>query len=154
MRLVLVAVVGAAVLAGCGGDGSVDRGGFTAGDRKAAQDALGVLARTAVWGTAAKVSYTQGKPPTACVIHIQKAKPLTFKVLMTWIPVQGFNTGRTYAWLEAVIGPEGLKRDYHFRFGNELTENALKTRYGDAFAKPVEKCLVLQNNKFGLLSSD
>ena len=64
--LALFAAAGATALVGCGGSG-VDSGGFTNANWNAAQDALGVLARTAVWDAAAKTSYTQGKKPTACV---------------------------------------------------------------------------------------
>jgi hypothetical protein len=149
-----VAALCAVALAACGGGGT-DRGGFTSGDRKAAESVLALLAQTAVYTSAVKTSYTQGFPPTACVVHIEKRRPLTFKVFMSWVPqlTPGEAQGRTYAWLEAVIGPQGLKQDYSFRTGNEATEAALKTRYKDAFAKPVEKCLVLQNQRFALLSS-
>jgi hypothetical protein len=150
MRRAFVAVASAVVLAGCGaGSGGVDQGGFTAGQRKAAQDALIVLSGTSLWDTAAKASYTQGQPPTACVVHIVKPKPLTFKVFMTWIPDKGINLD--YVWLQAVIGPEGLRRDYSFRLGNEFTKAALTAHYGDVFSKPVENCLVLQNGGFALV---
>ena len=48
----------------------------------------------------------------------------------------------------------GLKGDYSFHQGNELSMANLKTHYGDAFSKPLHKCLVLQNQKFGLLPSE
>jgi hypothetical protein len=154
VQIGFVAALSALALAGCGGGGK-DNGGFTSGDRKAAENVLALLARTAVYTAAVKTSNVQGFPPTACVVHIEKRKPLTFKVFMSWIPnlPPGGVQTRSYAWLAAVMGPQGLKQDYSFRTGNEPTEVALRTRYKNAFAKPVEKCLVLQNQRFALLSS-
>src|SRR5438445_11677471 len=62
----LVVALSAVALAACGGGGT-DRGGFTSGDRKAAENVLALLAQTAVYTAAAKTSYTQGFPPTAWV---------------------------------------------------------------------------------------
>jgi hypothetical protein len=44
-----------------------------------------------------------------------------------------------------------LKQNYSFHAGNEASEALLESKYGDAFNKPVEKCLLLQNRQFGLL---
>jgi hypothetical protein len=143
-----------AVLAGCGGSGAADANGFTPGDRKAAQNALTSLAQTSVYDAALKISLTQAEPPTKCVVHIETAKPLTFKVFMAWQPnaeIVAAGYARSYSWLEAVVGPDGVNGDYSFHQGNELTEGDLTARYGNAFAKPAAKCLVLQNRKFGLL---
>jgi hypothetical protein len=147
-RLAALALLGL-TLAGCGGKQAVDRGGFTADDRKAAAKALAILGDTAVWTTAAKATYTQGFPPTRCAVHIQSRDPLTFDVLMTWVPQR--NVNRTYTWLQAVIGPDGVDGDYKFDYGNEVTQTALESHYGTAFSKPMLKCLVLVNRKFGLL---
>jgi hypothetical protein len=144
-------VASAALLSACGGGRGVDAGGFSAGDRKAARAVLTLLAQTAVYVTATETSYTEGFPPTACAVHIETRKPLTFKVFMSWVPPRG--TNRTYSWLQAVIAPEGLKQAYSLHFGNEISERDLQAHYGSAFAKPVEKCLVLQNEKFGLLAA-
>jgi hypothetical protein len=151
----LVAV--AAVVAGCGSSG-VDSDGFSAGDRKAAENALAALAQTSVYDAARDISLTEAEVPSACVVHIEQRQPLTFRVFMTWIPKASALGGagatsarRSYSWLEAVIGAEGLDGNYSFHQGNEPTERALKSRYGNAFAKPVAKCLVLQNEHFGLL---
>ena len=135
-------------LPACGGS-KVDAGGFTSSDRAKAEQALAQLANTAVWTTAAKATYTQGFPPTKCVVHIQDRKPLLFDVFMTWIPLP--NTNRTYTWLRAVIGPDGVKGDYSFAYGNEVSKAAVMAHYGSAFAKPVLNCLVLINRKFALL---
>ena len=142
------------MLAGCGGGGSVDSGGFTSGQFNAAVNALAVLGPTAVYDLALKTSLTQASPPTTCVVHIETSSPLTFRVFMTWVPDQsklGRGTGRPFAWLSAVIGTSGLQGDYSFHSGNELTEAALRAQYGDVYNTPVEKCLVLENRRFGLL---
>jgi hypothetical protein len=144
------AVVAVLALASCGGGKTeLDGGGFSADDREAAQKALAALGQTAVWTTAAKATYTQGFPPTKCVVHIQNRKPITFDVLMTWIPKR--NANRLYTWLQALIGPDGVKGEYSFDYGNELTKAALESHYDAAFSKPVLNCLVLINRKFALL---
>jgi hypothetical protein len=155
MRLALVGLAGAAVMSGCGG-GGVDANGFTTGDRKAARNALTALGETSVYDAALKISLTHEHVPNTCVVHIESEKPLTFRMFLTWTPnpeALGDPSGylRSYTWLDAVIGASGLKGDYSFHQGNELTEKDLKARYGDAFSKPVANCLVLQNRKFGLL---
>jgi hypothetical protein len=150
----------ALLLAGCGGT-ATDAGGFTATQFTDAQKALDALAQTSVYDAALAITQTAAEDPTACVVHIEKANPLTFKVLMTWKPnianlggtvAQGAG-GRLFSWITATIGPQGLAGDYSFHEGNESTLKALEGRYGNAFAKPVEKCLLLQNDAFGLLSS-
>jgi hypothetical protein len=80
---------------------------------------------------------------------------------MTWKPnlknlggdvAQGAG-GRTYSWIVATIGPNGVHGKYSLKEGNELSLKALEAHYGNAFSKPVEKCLLLQNQAFGLLPS-
>jgi hypothetical protein len=144
-------VAGAAILlAGCGGgSSSVDSSGYSASDRRAANEVLGILARTAVWQAAAQATYTNGSVPAACSLHIVSKDPRKFKLFITWIPAEGLN--RRYAYLEAVIGPEGLREDYQFRLRYTKTQQELESHYGDAFQKPNRSCLVLENGKFALL---
>jgi hypothetical protein len=146
----------AVAAAGCGA-GKTDEGGFTRSDRDAAAKVLGLLARTSVYTAAAKMSLTQGHPPTDCFVHIQTRKPLTFRVFMTWVSARPASEveaqARAYSWIEAVMGPKGLKQDYTLRSGNEISETGLRAQYGDVAEKPVDKCLVLENQRFALLSS-
>jgi len=150
----------ALLLAGCGGGGGgTDSGGFTPKQFSAARDALALLGQTAVYDAALKLSYTQAEVPNNCVVHIEQTNPLSFRVFMTWEPnaealggtVQKNAAGRSYSWLDATIGTSGLKGDYSFHQGNEKTLEDLRSHYGDVFSKPVENCLVLQNQRFGLL---
>jgi hypothetical protein len=153
-RLASVGSVIAVFLAGCGGSATADSNGFTPADREAARNALAVLAQTSVYDAALKISLTQAKVPTRCVVHIDQRDPLKFELFMTWVPdpdVVAKGYLRSYAWLQAVIGKDGIKGDYSFHQGNELNEADLKAHYGDAFSKPASKCLVLQNRRFGLL---
>ena len=80
-----VALIAVAALGGCGG-GGVDGNGFTANDRRAARNALSILARTSVYDAAREISLTEAHVPDRCVVHIQTSKPLTFRVFMTWVP--------------------------------------------------------------------
>ena len=151
--LVCGSVATVALLAGCGG-AKVDAGGFTASQFKAAEQALTFLGQTSVYDDALKTSDTEAEVPTTCTVHLEEKKPLTFKVFLTWIPdinATGKGNLRTYSWVEAVLGPGGLNQNYSFHAGNETSEALLEAQYGDAFNKPVEKCLLLQNRQFGLL---
>lgn len=147
-------------LAACGG-AKKDSGGFTSGQFRDAQKALDALAQTSVYDTALDITQTAAEDPTACVVHLESEKPELFRVLMTWKPnpenlggtVKQGAAARTYSWVIALIGPNGIHGDYSFHEGNELTLQALEAKYGDAFARPVEKCLLLQNDAFGLLPS-
>jgi hypothetical protein len=160
LSLACLGVGAAALLAGCGGGGGgVDANGFSSSQFSAARNALAVLGQTSIYDAALKLSYTEAEVPNNCVVHIQQTNPLTFHLFMTWVPNPGAlggtvvqnAAGRSYSWLDAVIGADGLKGDYSFHQGNEQTMEALQSHYGDVFSKPFENCLVLQNQRFGLL---
>ena len=149
-RLPLAFVALAAVLAGCGGGSSaVDRGGFTASERSAAQDALNALSQTAVATTAVQNVGVIGYPMT-CVVHMQAKKPLTFKLFLSWASPAEANRS-FYSWVKAVIGPDGLKRDYSFSAGNETQLADLQSRVGNATAKPWEPCEITNVGTFSLV---
>ncbi len=154
----LVLAACATLLAGCGG-ASTDSTGFTGADRAGAVKALDALAQTSVYDAALDITQTAAEDPTACAVHIQSTNPLTFEVFMTWIPNVANLGGtqiqqaasRLFSWIRATITPQGLQGPYSFHEGNELTLTALKAEYGQAFAKPAAKCLLLENDAFGLL---
>ncbi len=157
--LLLFLAFGIAVV-GCGGT-KTDSGGFTPQEFRNAQKALDALAQTSVYDTALDITQTAAEDPTACVVHLESRKPLLFRVLMTWKPnsknlggtvAQGA-AGRTFSWIVAMIGPNGIHGEYSLHEGNELSLKALQAHYGGAFSKPVERCLLLQNQAFGLLPS-
>jgi len=153
-------VAAAALLLGCGGGGGgVDAGGFTKSQFNTARDVLTQLGQTSFYDAALKLSYTEAEAPNNCVVHIDQQSPLTFHVFLSWLPnvqslggdVQHNAASRSYSWLDALITADGLKGDYSFHQGNEKTLAELRSHYGDVFSKPVENCLVLQNQRFGLL---
>jgi hypothetical protein len=150
-RVVAMGLIGAGFLAGCGGQGSrqFDRGGFSAAERQAAQTALDALSQTAVATTAVQDVGVIGYP-TRCVVHLERRKPLTFKLLLTWKAAPSSNRN-WYSWVRAVIGPEGLKRDYSFRAGNDFTVRELQSHVGNAFSKPYEPCEITNIGTFSLI---
>src|SRR5581483_1332027 len=125
-------------LGGCGGASKIDTGGFSAKDRKAAQNALATLGKTSAWQVALRTTLTESKLPVDCAVHIERRKPLTFKLFIAWVPdptVQSTvfeGQPRADVWLRAVIGPEGLRGPYSLRLGNEHSLTALRSQYGDA----------------------
>jgi hypothetical protein len=158
VRIGLAVAAGAVALAGCGESGKLDEGQFSAGDRKAARAVLSTLAQSNLWHIAERTTLMESSSPAACVLHIETAKPLTFKLFMTWIPSAAAQRGvfrgnpRAYVWLEAVLGREGLQKPSSLHLGNEHSLKELKSHYGDAFTKPVERCVVLADGTFGLLA--
>src|SRR3954453_18759549 len=136
-------------LAGCGGGGgSADSDGFTASQRNTARTVLTSLGQTSIYDPALKISLTQAEPPTQCTVHIEDEDPLTFRMFMTWEPspeVTELGYDRSWSWLDAGVGKDGVNGGYSFHQGNEQTEKEMKSHYGSAFEKPAAKCLVLQN---------
>jgi hypothetical protein len=143
----------ALVMAGCGGASGVDAGGFTAQDLQSGASALALIAQTSVWTAASEVTGTNGNLPTSCSFHIAKERPPTFELFITWAPdaAGGPAPNRRYAWLDAVIGPGGLKGGYAFHLGYAPTAKLLASHYGSAYAKPAEKCLIEANGTFALV---
>jgi hypothetical protein len=141
-------------LSGCGSGTAVDAGGFSAADLTAATKALTVLSQTSVWNAAAEVTYTNGNLPKTCSFHIERRSPLTFKLFITWAPdpAKGAAPNRRYAWLEAILGEKGLRAGYYFHLGYVPTAEALASHYGDAYAKPAERCVIEQTGTFALVS--
>jgi hypothetical protein len=86
MLVPLVGVAGAVVLAGCGASSQVDRGGFTAGDRKAAQAALDNLKQTSIPTALVSLTSAAAAAPAECRMHLESANPRTFKLFLFWVP--------------------------------------------------------------------
>jgi hypothetical protein len=179
-RLGLVAIVGAAVLAGCG-SGAVDSGGFTAGDRNAAQGAMNALQHSSIPHTLVNMTFASRLPPAACQVHLESRNPTTFKVYLFWVPF----IGSSYTWLDMSItsvasrdtfhigsavaalpggklGPSGRSilpktRDFDTplsAFGAQQASRnklALAAHGGDVFTKPGAKCQVLANGYLRLV---
>jgi len=159
--LVALTLTAVLLVAGCGST-RTDSDGFTAADRLSAETTLAALAQTSVYDTALDITQTAAEDPTACQVHIQSTHPLTFEVFMTWIPniknlggtVQQKAGERLYSWIRAIMTPAGVKGSYSLHQGNDMTLSGLDAQYGDAFAKPSAKCLLLQNDAFGLLPAN
>jgi hypothetical protein len=154
MRVTLVGVATTVVLAGCGsGSAQVDRGGFTASDRKVAQAVLDTLRQTNIPTTLAVLTTAAATAPAVCKMHLVSAKPRTFKLFIFWIP-SSLSPGATYTWLEATIGQQVLQDTFHIGHSDANAPKAqvLKSHSGDAFSKPVEECQLLINGYLRLLA--
>jgi hypothetical protein len=140
-RGVLLAVLAGALLAACGG-GSVDAGGFSAGDRSAAQNALDQLEGTAIPTTLVSLSATAGAIPQVCQVH--RRGNGEFGLFLFWQPV---STQQAFTWLTAMISGDNTKDRFHLGFapGQSSGAKLLRTAEGDAFLKPTESCEILKN---------
>lgn len=181
VRLALVAMGSAAMLAGCGG--GADSGGLTAGDRKAAQASMDALQTSSVPTTILNLTSTAGQIPAACRVHLISTKPRTFKVYLFWIPYVG---PQSYSWLDLTITKNASQDRFHmatapsvlpggaglgggiapvagnieydrpltFTLGSDykrITQAELKKHAGNVFSKPGARCQVLMNGYLRLL---
>jgi hypothetical protein len=153
--LALIAVVGASALAGCGGS-SVDRDGFTAGDRKLAQERLDELHQTSIPGALLEITSTVRRIPEVCRIHVASAnaKPKTFRLFLFWAPNDPLDKSATYTWFEATLREASALDTFHIGYAAQQLPKAqvLKAHAGGAFSKPTKKCQVLASGYLRLLT--
>lgn len=180
--LALVALIGAAVLAGCG-NGAVDSGGLTAGDRNAAQAALNALQHSSIPHTLVNMTFASRLPPAACQVHLESRSPTTFEVYLFWVPF----IGSSYTWMDMSLTSATARDTFHIGSavaalpGGKLASNGryilpksrdfdtplsafgaaqakrnkvvLMAHAGDVFSKPGSKCQVLSNGYLRLVPS-
>jgi hypothetical protein len=181
--LPLAAVAGTLLLAvaACGGQGGVDSGGLSSGDRSAVQAALNGLHGSNIPLQLVAISQNVQEPPSACRVHVTSEKPRMFHVYLFWTP---WLAGEDYTWLTMTLA--GKPSDDHFHLGSahpvlpggQLSANGrsvvpwtvdttLLSRYGpgqirkthqvmlanagDTFSKPTASCEVLTNGDLRLL---
>jgi hypothetical protein len=110
LRLALLAIASAAILAGCGGGGA-DSGGLTPAERNAAQAAMDALQGSNIPTQILSLTSTAGQVPAACRVHLASNKPMAFKVYLFWIPYVGPSS---YSWLDMTITKDASQDTFHF----------------------------------------
>jgi hypothetical protein len=152
-KAVMTAVVVSALAttAGCGS--TADLGGFTRGDRAAAQSALDTLQQTSIPTTLVVLTNTAGTVPTVCRVHLESVRPRTFALFVFWRPSKRA-VGGTYTWFRATILDHVRQDTFHTGYVSRRAGEAsvLKSHRGDAFAKPSEPCEILMNGYLRLLA--
>ena len=161
MRVCLWALAAAAaiVLAGCGGSGGADAGGFTSSLRQSAQQALNNLQYSSVPTTLAGVVNTP-QFLSACTVHVESTKPLVFRLFMEWSPK---STGKAlarsesvgeervrFSWLRVIMPAHSSNTTVNFgqipaKLPIGKATRLLETDAGPAFQKPFESCELLPN---------
>jgi hypothetical protein len=141
MARLTLAGVASAVLAACGGGSNVDRGGFTAGDREAAQAALDSLRQTSIPSTLVTLTTTAAAAPSLCKVHVASTKPRRFRLVVFWTPWNPKDTRSTYTWLEATLGEDVLQDTFHVEHSDG---NKAKPTVAE-LPRPVDQCEVLMN---------
>jgi hypothetical protein len=152
MRVALVGVASVLMLAGCGNSAQLDRGGFTASDRKVAQAVLAGLGETSIPTALLAFTTTAAAAPAVCRVHLESTNPRTFKLFLFWIPNNAKAMGTAYTWFEATLREGVLQDTFHVGHsdGTAAKAQVLKSHSGDAFSKPVEECQVLMNGHLRL----
>jgi len=135
------------MLVSCGSSAEVDEGGFTASDREVAQAILDGLQKTSIPTALVSLTTTAAAAPAVCRLHLESANPRTFRLFLFWVPKDAKAMGTAYSWFEATLRERVLQDSFHIGHsdGTRSKSKVLKSHVGDAFAKPVEQCEVLQN---------
>jgi hypothetical protein len=160
----LLAAAFATMLAGCGGSGGLDAGGFTSSLRHSAQNALNNLQYSSVPATLSSI-VTTPQSLSACTVHVQSEKPLVFRLFMEWSPKFGGqdlprseSVGETrirFSWLQVIMPAHSENTTVNFgqipaSLPIDQATRRLETDAGPAFRKPFENCELLPNgNLYG-----
>ncbi len=91
-------------LAACGSGTHVDKGGFTAEQRKDAQAALNLLHRTSIPQRVVAISYQAGQAPSTCSVMPRPGSDRQFQLLLAWDPTNPAYATQAKSVLEATIG--------------------------------------------------
>ncbi len=145
----------------CGSAQSVDKGGFTSGERKAAQTALDLLQQTTIPRSVVAISYQSGQAPTTCIVLPKAGAPGVFDLFVAWKPNRPDFMSVPQSVLLATIGEATSKND-RFQitsFGGggrhpkpePVSVEASLVRA--ELAKPAETCEVLENGHLRLALS-
>ena len=97
------------VLAGCG-SASVDSGGLTAHDRKAAQAAMHGLQGSNIPLQLVAITRWVQNAPAACRIRLESRKPDTYKLYVFWIP---YLAAEPYVWLDMKVTADPRTSTFH-----------------------------------------
>jgi hypothetical protein len=152
-RLTAAAVASACAFGATACGQSLDKGGFSSGDRAAATAALGALERTSIPTTLVVLTNTAGTVPAVCRVHIESSHGRRFALFVFWRPSKRAARG-TYTWFRATL-MDKAKNDT-FRSGYVPLDTgeagALKANAGDAFTRPSDACELLMNGDVRLRS--
>jgi hypothetical protein len=149
----MAAVTSAVVLTACGGGGGgVDRAGFTAGDRAAAQAALDSLRSTSVPTTLVQETGIAAAVPDVCQIRVQGGTPARFELFLFWTPAKISDPvlgagDAAYTWFQATLSANTVEDTFHLGHANAKLPRTqvLNAHSGDVFSKPSARCQLLMN---------
>ena len=148
----VTALLAVVALAGCGGGGSVDSGGFTAHDRASAQQSLDLIQRSAVPAALLRLSRAADYPPAACFVHALGTNPATYELFLYWQPYSPYNayedSRSDYIFFDAVVGQTLSADSFHVAYQNSqvsVIDALALDQPKDVMTKPFEKCQLLRN---------
>jgi hypothetical protein len=149
-----------AALAGCGGGGHVDQGGFSAHDRVVAQLSLDTLEHTNIPNALISMASAADFPPAACFVHRLTTKPATFEVFVDWQPYNAYNAYESkrgdYIFVDGTVSADANAAAFHVAYAASsvpaLQAFALH-QPKDVMTKPFEKCELLQNGYLRLVAA-
>jgi len=148
-------------LVACGA--SVDSGGMTAGDRRAAQLAMNAIQRSNISIQLVGLTTVAGRAPAACRVHVISRKAQRFRVYVFWVP---YDAARPYTWFSMTIGQDPEQDTFHLgtapaqppsgRHASsraEIDNRVMLAHAGSAFTKPGANCQVLMNGYLRLVAN-
>jgi hypothetical protein len=181
-RLWFVIAAGALALAGCTSDGA-DSGGLTSPERKTAQGVMDAMQKSNISLQLVSITRWVQSAPAACRVRLVSRNPNTYKVYVFWIPwlaaapyvwvnmnITGDPRMGTFHLdtAQPVLPGGRLNRDGRTinrgsvdttllsRYGPpqaKKSQQLLRAKGGDVFAKPGASCQLLKNGSLRLLPS-
>ena len=147
----------ALALTACGASPGVDKGGFTAAQRRSAQSALDLLRHTGIPERVVAISYQAGQAPSMCSVVPGGGIGDVFRLVVEWSPTNPAYATQPKSVLQATIGSRSARHD-HFQvtsFGGQggrpepvaLAATVERT----ALARPAEQCQALENGDLELV---
>jgi len=155
---VAAVALAAGALSACGG-GTVDAGGLTAGDRKAADDILRQLRSTSIPSVLFEETAIAAAAPDICRLRLQSENPRRFRLFIFWTPQRDPQpeTGQnlpTYTWLDATLADQIVESK--FRLGHADSRlprtKVVRSHAGNVLTKPGASCVLLSNGSLKLLT--
>ncbi|MBV8079762.1 MAG: hypothetical protein JO186_05225 [Actinobacteria bacterium] len=145
---------GLATLTACGSKQSVDSGGFTSSQRRAAQSALSLLDQTPIPRRVVALSFQAGQAPPTCIVVPRAGTGSSFELYIAWKPSGEAYLNAPQTVIQATIHTTSVKADSYsvasFQPGSLPTrEQAVLVRA--MLAKPADPCQVLATGQLQLV---
>jgi hypothetical protein len=160
-RALAVAAVAlsAGALSGCGGGATVDAGGLSSGDRKAADAIFRQLQSTPIPSALVQATAVAAAAPDTCRLRLQSESPRRFRLFIFWTPQPDPDPDvgadvPTYTWLDATLGDQIVESRFRVGHADSSLPRAkvFRSHAGNVLTRPGGSCVLLSNGYLRLLT--